>query len=195
MSYFDEELLEKKWQMEKQKHATIETGIYAGDDLILFENVEVPSTTISMYLPTSFMVMPEKMKEIKYPSRNGPDFMVCNWNANVSFAFKQLEMRVGENGTREMSLQSQQILKNINPSITIRQQGSYTTNAGNESSWFEYNGYQTDGQSYNQVHLIMLRRHLLYATFSCLKEEKNNWKGIALQLFHTVKENMNRTVK
>ena len=62
MGYFDEELLEKKWQMEKQKHTTIETGIYAGDDLILFENVEIPSTTINMYLPTSFMAMPEKMK-------------------------------------------------------------------------------------------------------------------------------------
>lgn len=194
MEYYDEELLETKWQMEKQKHLTVETGIYAGDELILFENMDIPCTSVSMYLPTSFMVLPEKMKEVKYPSRNGPNFIACNWNAAVSFAFKQLNMQVGKGRTKELGLQSQQILKNVNPSIRIRQQEAWETDAGNESYWFEYNGYQTDGQSYNQVCLIRLRQHLLYTTFSCLKEDKDNWKNIAKLLFQTVIENVNGAI-
>jgi len=188
MTYFDEELLETKWQIEKQAHTTVETGIYAGDDLITFENIDIPCTSVSMYLPTSFMVMPEKMKEIKYPSRNGPEFIVCNWNATVSFAFKQLEMKVGRGGTKELALQSQQILKNVNPSIRIRGQGALDTECGHEVYWFEYHGYQIDGQSYNQVYLIKLDQHLLYGTFSCLKEDKPDWGKIAKILFCSVEE-------
>lgn len=172
---------------------TIETGIYAGDELIQFEKMDVPRTTISMYLPKSFMVLPELMKDVKYPSKNGPDFIACSWNTAVSFTFKQLAMKVGKGGPKKLGLKSQQILKNINPSIRIRQQGEWSTDAGNDSYWFEYNGYQTDGQSYNQVCLISLKAHLLYSTFTCLKEDKENWRDIAKLLFHTVKETGNKS--
>lgn len=188
MEYYDEELLEKKWEMEKQAHTTIETGIYAGNELIQFEKIDIPCTTASMYLPKSFMVLPEKMKAVKYPSRNAPNFIVCNWSADVSFTFKQLTMQVGKGEPKKLGLKSQQVLKNLNPSIRIRQQGEWATDAGNESYWFEYNGYQTDGQSYNQVYLINLKQHLLYATFSCLKEDRENWRNIVKTLFHTLKE-------
>lgn len=190
MTYFDEEILATKWQIEKQAHTTVETGIYAGDDLITFENVEVPCTNVRMYLPTSFMVMPEKMKEIKYPSRNGPEFIVCNWNATVSFAFKQLKMAVRNGGTKDLALHSQQILKNVNPAIKIRGQGALEAKHGHETYWFEYHGYQIDGQSYNQVYLIRLNQHVLYATFSCLKDDKADWGKIAKILFGTVRENV-----
>ncbi len=191
MEHFDEEILERKWQIERQKHTTIETGMYAGDELILFENINIPHTTINMYLPASFTILPENVREIKYPSRNGPDFIVSNEDTTVSFAFKQLEMQITKGGTKELGLQSQQVLKNLNSGIRIREQRIWETDEGNEAYWYEYNGHQIDGQSYNQVHLIALKQHLLYAAFSCLKEDKSNWKEIAKKLFYTVKEDAN----
>ena len=49
MEYFDEELLEAKRELERQKHTTLETGIYAGEELITFTKENLPESKVFMY--------------------------------------------------------------------------------------------------------------------------------------------------
>ncbi len=51
MPYIDEEILEAKRKQEHQKYTTLETGMYAGDELITFAQIEIPDTKISLFLP------------------------------------------------------------------------------------------------------------------------------------------------
>ena len=50
MPYIDEEILEAKRKQEHQKYTTLETGTYAGDELITFAQIEIPDTKISLFL-------------------------------------------------------------------------------------------------------------------------------------------------
>ena len=50
MPYIDEEILEVKRKQEHQKYTTLETGMYAGDELITFAPIEIPDTKISLFL-------------------------------------------------------------------------------------------------------------------------------------------------
>ena len=52
MDYLDEELLEAKRMLERQKHATLDTGIYAGEELITFKQTELFDNTIHLPLPS-----------------------------------------------------------------------------------------------------------------------------------------------
>lgn len=60
MEYFDQELLETKRALERKKYTTLETGMYAGEELITFTETTLPDSTIYLLLPDQFLVMPEK---------------------------------------------------------------------------------------------------------------------------------------
>ncbi len=65
MEYYDEEILEARWEEERRKHTTLETGIYVEDELITFSQIILPNTKILLYLPEQFFPMPESVIEGK----------------------------------------------------------------------------------------------------------------------------------
>ncbi len=83
MEYFDEEILDAKRELERLKHTTLETGIYVEDELLTFTQVTLPSSKIRIYLPEQFIVMPDMVKDMKYPSKNAPDFIVTSLDLSL----------------------------------------------------------------------------------------------------------------
>ena len=65
MEYYDEEILEARWEEERRKHTTLETGIYVEDELITFSQIILPNTKILLYLPEQVFPMPESVIEGK----------------------------------------------------------------------------------------------------------------------------------
>ena len=92
MEYFDEEILEARRELERLKHTTLETGIYVGDELITFTNITLPQTKIHIYLPEQFIVMPDLVKDMKYPSKNAPDLIITSLDSMVNFGFNILSV-------------------------------------------------------------------------------------------------------
>ena len=120
MEYFDEDILEAKWELEKQRHTTLDTGIYAGDELITFSQVTLPNTKIRIFLPEQFIVMPDIVKDVKYPSKNAPDYIITSLSSMVNFGFNILPVVLETGDTKVMSSQFQKALHNVNPSIIIK---------------------------------------------------------------------------
>ncbi len=188
MEYLDEELLEARRRLEHQKYTTIETGMYAGEELITFTQMELFNSTVQIPLPEQFVLMPDSIKCVKYPSREAPAFILTSLDSTVNFAFNLLPVVLEEKETELMGVQFQNGLKSVNPSIIIKNQTNIQTIQGNEMSWFEYKGFQLDGQSFNRVYLIRLRKYVLYGMFSCNVQDKSNWVEIIDKLFLSVKE-------
>lgn len=51
MAYLDEEILESKRRVEHEKYTTLETGIYAGKELITFKKTSLFNELIHIHLP------------------------------------------------------------------------------------------------------------------------------------------------
>ena len=190
MDYLDEELLEAKRMLERQKHATLDTGIYAGEELITFKQTELFDNTIHLFLPDQFVVMPDSVKRVKYPSKDAPAFILTSLDSTVNIGFNLLPVILKEKETELMSAQFQNGLKSVNPSIIIKNQTNMKTEQGNEMSWFEYKGFHLDGQSYNRVYLIRLRKNVLHGMFSCNAKDKNDWIEIIEKIFFAVQEEL-----
>lgn len=191
MEYFDEEILEAKRELERMKHTTLETGIYVEDELITFTQVTLPDSKIRIYLPEQFIVMPDMVKNMKYPSKNAPDFIVTSLDSMVNFCFNIFPVLLEEGDTKVMSSQFQNALQNVNPSIKIKNIISdiYTAQ-GNEMSWFEYKGYALDGQNYNRMYIVRMRKTVLHGIFNCPMRVKEQWSGIVEKCFLSVEEEM-----
>ena len=191
MEYFDEEILEARRELERLKHTTLETGIYVGDELITFTNITLPQTKIHIYLPEQFIVMPDLVKDMKYPSKNAPDLIITSLDSMVNFGFNILSVSMEEGDTKAMSSQFQNTLRNVNPSIKIKKQvNDVTTEHGNEMSWFDFKGYLIDGQNYNRMYLVKMRETVLHGIFNCPMQFKDEWGDIAEKCFRSIEEEL-----
>lgn len=191
MEYFDEEILEARRELERLKHTTLETGIYVGDELITFTNITLPQTKIHIYLPEQFIVMPDLVKDMKYPSKNAPDLIITSLDSMVNFGFNILSVSMEDGDTKVMSSQFQNALRNVNPSIKIKKQvNDVTTEHGNEMSWFDFKGYLIDGQNYNRMYLVKMRETVLHGIFNCPMQFKDEWGEIAEKCFMSIEEEL-----
>lgn len=189
MEYFDEEILEARRELEYMKHNTLETGIYVEDELITFTRITLPDTKISIFLPKQFIVMPDMVKDMKYPSKNAPDFMITSLDSTVNFGFNILPVLLEEGDTKAMSSQFQNAIHNVNPSIKIKNQTSgVTTEQGNEMSWFDFKGYTLDELNYNRMYLVRMRKTVLHGIFNCSMRVKEQWETIVEKCFLSIEE-------
>lgn len=189
MEYFDEEILEAKREMERARHTTLATGIYVDDELLTFIRETLPGTKISICLPEQFIVMPDLVKDTKYPSKNAPELVITSLDSTVNFCFNILPVLLREGDTAAMSSQFQNALRNVNPAIRIKNQvDGAATDQGNEMSWFEFKGFALDGQFYNRVYVVRMRKAVLHGVFNCPMQVKEQWEGIVEQCFLSVEE-------
>ena len=189
MNYYDKQILEARQEEERRRHTTLATGIYVDDELITFERITLPGTRVRMLLPEYFIPMQETVKNVKYPSRNAPDFIVTSLDTTVNFGFNVLPVRLEEGDTKVMSIQFQEALRNINPSIRISERVDNTvTETGSEMSWFGFKGYVLDGQNYNRMYIIRLAKNVLHGIFNCPPRVRDQWEDIVDQCFRSVEE-------
>ncbi len=188
MNHYDKQILEAR-QEERRRHTTLATGIYVDDELITFERITLPGTRVRMLLPEYFIPMQDTVKNVKYPSRNAPDFIVTSLDTTVNFGFNVLPVRLEEGDTKVMSIQFQEALRNINPSIRISERVDNTaTETGSEMSWFGFKGYVLDGQNYNRMYIIRLAKTVLHGIFNCPPRVRDQWEDIVDQCFQSVEE-------
>ena len=189
MNHYDKQILEARQEEERRRHTTLATGIYVDDELITFERITLPGTRVRMLLPEYFIPMQDTVKNVKYPSRNAPDFIVTSLDTTVNFGFNVLPVRLEEGDTKVMSIQFQEALRNINPSIRISECVDNTaTETGSEMSWFGFKGYVLDGQNYNRMYIIRLAKTVLHGIFNCPPRVRDQWEDIVDQCFQSVEE-------
>lgn len=188
MEHYDEILLERRRELVRQEHTTIETGIYAGEELITFTRRSVLDSQISLPIPDQFIIMPQQVKDIKYPSKQAPEIILTSLDSMINVGFNLLSMTLQEGDLVDMSNQFQNALKNVNPTIIFKKQKNVKTTEGNEMSSFEYKGCHLDGQSYNYVYLIRMRKNVLHGFLTCPAKYKNNWNEIVDKMFLAVEE-------
>ena len=190
MEYLDKEILKAKRKRERKNYTTLESGIYAGEELITFKQMELFDNTIHIFVPEQFVAMPESIRRVKYPSKDAPAFIFTSLDSRVNIGFNLLPMMLKEKETELMSAQFQNGLKSVNPSIIIKKQTNRKTEQGNEMSWFEYKGFHLDGQSYNRVYLIRLAQNVLHGIFSCDVKDRDDWTEIIEKIFLSVEEEL-----
>ena len=120
---------------------------------------------------------------------NASEIIFTSLERTVNFCFNILSVRLEEGDTKTMSSQFQNALRNVNPSIRIKNQTSdVTTEQGNEMSWFDFKGFAMDGQFYNRMYVIRMRKTVLHGVFNCPLRVKEQWGNIVEKCFASVEE-------
>ena len=119
MEYLDEEILKAKRLLERRKYTTLETGMYAGEDKITFRWRELFGGLVRVSLPRQFVPMPESVKQVKYPAKRAPEYILTSLDTTVNFCFNRIPAELEDGALQNMSLRFQNALEQINPSIKV----------------------------------------------------------------------------
>jgi hypothetical protein len=188
MEYDDEQIIAVKKQMKALQTANLkEQGIYIGEEYFKFQSVHI-FDNVSIYLPESFIEMPDKIRKMKYPSDNRPDVIKTNLNTNINFAFNWLENLNCINQGEELSGQIKDVLIKTNPSFVFYEDRNGKTYSGNIIKMFDFKSYGIDEQMYNMMCTISFHGGILHGIFNCLDRDSEDWKEVAWQVFQTSME-------
>ena len=70
--YLDEIIIRRRRELEKSRHSCIQSGIYAGEELITFSETERFDCTVKVFRPETFTDMPDEIRNVKYSGTNFP---------------------------------------------------------------------------------------------------------------------------
>lgn len=183
MEYLDEKILPLIMrQKEQQVHMSLEDGYYINGKLEKFVKTELFDKKISLFLPESFVDMPEQISDLKYPSSFRPQIIKTNLECSVNFLFNILE---NPHGLDHMAVANsfQMILEKTNPALKIHESATEKIAGKIEAVCFDFTNFGVDEQIYNYMCFIKTGGSIIQAVFNCPVPHRFQWIPIAKEVF------------
>ena len=93
-NHIDEKIIPMKLEMDNSISMSLEDGYYISGKLETFTKAIYFNDSVSIYTPSSFIDMPDEIKEIKYPTNFRPEIIKTNLAGDVNLSTSLL--KVGE---------------------------------------------------------------------------------------------------
>ena len=93
-NYYDKQIIPLKARNSEAEAMSLDTGYYIEGRLETFSKEQHFDDLLSIYIPESFIDMPDEIKEIKYPTNFRPEIIKTNLAGDVNLSISLL--KVGE---------------------------------------------------------------------------------------------------
>lgn len=166
--------------------------IYAGpvkinNDFYEFEEAEFFDGELKMYIPNTFIDMPEEARRFKYPSESRPEIIKCNNTGAIAITLKLVNSPISDEYIEELKSMMKAITQRLNPANIYFDEGILEVNE-KKIGYFDYKSSAIDDFLYNFVFLLELQGNTLMGTFSCSYSEHKQWKDdILFQMMKTIR--------
>ena len=174
--------------------------IYAGpvkinNDFYEFEEAEFFGGELKLYIPNTFIDMPEEARRFKYPSESRPEIIKCNNTGAIAITLKLVDSPLNEEYVAELKDMMKAITKRLNPSNIFFDEGILEVDE-KKIGYFDYKSSAIDDFLYNYVFLFEIEGKTLMGTFSCSYSEHKQWQDdIVFQMLKTIKINSKEIVE
>lgn len=185
MDFFDECLVRKRLEAERAEYNSIETGMFAGEQLLTFCKKKIFEGRVSIYIPENFIDMPLEWRKRKYPYENRPAIIYMDESGAVNLCLNLVSAEIGT--LSEMLNGFMLVLKKMNPSNIFTDQDMLKA-VNVDCAWCEMRVQNLDGSSCCILFLSIVDDELLIGTFSCPNIIKNEWKKIAFEMIRSICE-------
>lgn len=166
--------------------------IYAGpvkinNDFYEFEEAEFFGGELKLYIPNTFIDMPEEARRFKYPSESRPEIIKCNNTGAIAITLKLVNSPISDEYIEELKSMMKAITQRLNPANIYFDEGILEVDE-KKIGYFDYKSSAIDDFLYNYVFLLEFQGNTLMGTFSCSYSEHKQWKDdILFQMMKTIR--------
>ena len=181
----DEEILAIKKSVEDNSLASLKEGYYVSAKLETFTKAPYFNDTVSIYTPSSFIDMPDEIKEIKYPTNFRPGIVKTNLAGNINLSFSLLEE--GDNADVEtLASDFVNILSKAHKGIKFLDSTKLKKECCIEMHCFDFILPGIDEKIYHMIGMGKVGRKIIQTIFNCREIGANIWKKAAKDIFQNI---------
>ena len=183
--YIDEKIIPMKLETDNSISMSLEDGYYISGKLETFTKALYFNDAASIYTPSSFIDMPDEIKEIKYPTNFRPEIIKTNLAGDINLSLSLLEE--GKDADIETLLSDlRSLLSKAHKGIRFLEAKKLNKEGFVEINCFDFILPGIDEKIYHMMGMGKTDRQIIQVIFNCMEPDANAWKKAVIDIFENI---------
>ena len=179
--FYDEEILKKRQQANKEKYNTLSSGMYIKNEIVYFKRELFFSGTVSAVMPEEFVDMPPNLPKLKYTSQFRPPVIKTSLDTTVNFMIGKYANSIQRNDVANALEQIRLMIKKRNPSY-IFYDSAAEKQENTTYGWLEFKSFGLDEDMYNRLFILPVPGGSIQGSFNCAFADAEEWREASHQM-------------
>ena len=174
-NYYDKQIIPLKVRNSEAEAMSLDTRYYIEGRLETFSKEQYFDDLLSIYIPESFIDMPDEIKEIKYPNNFRPEIIKTNFAGDVNLSISLL--KVGEDmEIKTLVTDFRNLLAKAHNGIKFLEYDEFDNDGFVKMYCFDFIIPGIDERIYHKTGLGKIGRETVQVMFNCREPLSWTWK-------------------
>ena len=185
-NYYDKQIIPLKVRSSEAESMSLDTGYYIEGRLETFSKEQYFDDLLSIYIPESFIDMPDEIKEIKYPTNFRPEIIKTNLAGDVNLSISLL--KVGEDmEIKTLVTDLKNLLSKAHTGIKFLEYDEFENEDCVKMYCFDFIIPGIDERIYHKTGLGKIGRETVQVMFNCREPLSWTWKKAVNDILQNIK--------
>ena len=174
-NYYDKQIIPLKVRSSEAEAMSLDTGYYIEGRLETFSKEQYFDNLLSIYIPESFIDMPDEIKEIKYPTNFRPEIIKTNLAGDVNLSISLLKVSE-DTEVKTLVTDFKNLLSKAHNGIKFLEYNELEKEGCVKMYCFDFIIPGIDERIYHKTGLGKIGRETVQVMFNCREPLSWTWK-------------------
>ena len=174
-NYYDKQIIPLKVRSSEAEAMSLDTGYYIEGRLETFSKEQYFDKLLSIYIPESFIDMPDEIKEIKYPTNFRPEIIKTNLAGDVNLSISLIKVSE-DTEVKTLVTDFKNLLSKAHNGIKFLEYNELEKEGCVKMYCFDFIIPGIDERIYHKTGLGKIGRETVQVMFNCREPLSWTWK-------------------
>ena len=174
-NYYDKQIIPLKVRSSEAESMSLDTGYYIEGRLETFSKEQYFDKLLSIYIPESFIDMPDEIKEIKYPTNFRPEIIKTNLAGDVNLSISLINVSE-DTEVKTLVTDFKNLLSKAHNGIKFLEYNELEKEGCVKMYCFDFIIPGIDERIYHKTGLGKIGRETVQVMFNCREPLSWTWK-------------------
>ena len=185
-NYYDKQIIPLKVRSSEAESMSLDTGYYIEGRLETFSKEQYFDKLLSIYIPESFIDMPDEIKEIKYPNNFRPEIIKTNLVGDVNLSISLLKVSE-DTEVKTLVTDFKNLLSKAHTGIKFLEYDELEKEGCVKMYCFDFIIPGIDERIYHKTGLGKIGRETVHVMFNCREPLSWTWKKAVNDILQNIK--------
>ena len=185
-NYYDKQIIPLKVRSSEAEAMSLDTGYYIEGRLETFSKEQYFDKLLSIYIPESFIDMPDEIKEIKYPTNFRPEIIKTNLAGDVNLSISLINVSE-DTEVKTLVTDFKNLLSKAHNGIKFLEYNELEKEGCVKMYCFDFIIPGIDERIYHKTGLGKIGRETVQVMFNCREPLSWTWKKAVNDILQNIK--------
>ena len=185
-NYYDKQIIPLKVRNSEAEAMSLDTGYYIEGRLETFSKEQYFDDLLSIYIPESFIDLPDEIKEIKYPTNFRPEIIKTNLAGDVNISISLIKVSE-DTEVKTLVTDFKNLLSKAHNGIKFLEYDELEKEGCVKMYCFDFIIPGIDERIYHKIGLGKIGRETVQFMFNCREPLAWTWKKAVNDILQNIK--------